>query len=319
MALGKVYVERHFPPAAKERMDAMVANVLLAMKEGIDGLEWMGPETRGRAQDKLAKFKPYIGYPDKWIDYATLDVRRDDLIGNVRRATAFEFQRQIDKLAKPVDRDEWDMTPQSVNAYYDPPKNKIVFAAAILQAPFFDLAADDAVNYGAIGSVIGHEISHGFDDDGRRYDGEGNLKDWWTTADDEAFTKRADALIAQYDKFVPLEGLHVNGKATLGENIGDLSGVTIAYKAFQKSLAGKESPVIDGLTGDQRFFMGWAQVWRDKARDEYTRLIVLSDEHSPGKFRVNGVVANMPEFHAAFGVAPGDAHYLAPEACVKIW
>jgi predicted metalloendopeptidase len=319
MALGRIYVDRHFPPAAKQRVDLLVTNVLAAMKESIDSLAWMGAETRGRAQEKLAKFKPYIGYPDKWIDYATLEIRRDDPVGNVRRANAFEFQRQINKLGKPVDRDEWGMTPQTVNAYYDPPLNKIVFPAAILQPPFFDMGADDAVNYGAIGAVIGHEVSHGFDDDGRKYDGDGNLKDWWTKDDDQAFTKRADQLVAQYDAFTPLEGLHVNGQLTLGENIGDLSGLSIAYRAYHKSLGGKPAPVIDGLTGDQRFFMGFAQIWRNKMRDEYMRLVVLSNEHSPGKYRVNGVLANMPEFYGTFGVKPGDGLYLAPERRVKIW
>jgi predicted metalloendopeptidase len=319
MALGEIYVQRHFPPEAKARMDELVANVQAAMKENIDELDWMGPETRQRAQEKLAKFTPQIGYPSKWIDYGTLEIVRGDLVGNVRRANEFEFQRQMNKLGVPVDPEEWGMTPQTVNAYYDPPLNKIVFPAAILQPPFFDMSADDAANYGAIGGVIGHEISHGFDDQGRKYDGDGNLKDWWTADDDSAFNERADMLVAQYDQFTPLEGLNVNGRLTLGENIGDLSGLTIAYRAYRMSLNGKEAPVIDGLTGDQRFFMGWATIWRSKMTDQLMRMVVLSNPHAPNMYRVNGVVRNMPEFYAAFGVEPGDALYLEPEQRVKLW
>jgi predicted metalloendopeptidase len=319
MAMGEIYVKRHFPPEAKARMDQLVANLQAAMKDNIEELEWMGPETRAKAQDKLAKFVPQIGYPSKWIDFATLEIRRDDVFGNVRRASAFEFQRQLNKLGKPADLEDWGLTPQTVNAYYDPPLNKIVFPAAILQPPFFDMAADDAMNYGAIGGVIGHEISHGFDDDGRKYDGDGNLKDWWTAEDDKAFTERADMLVAQYAEYEPQPGIKVNGRLTLGENIGDLSGLTIAYRAYQKSLNGAEAPVIDGLTGDQRFFLGWATIWRNKMTDEIMRMIVLSDPHSPGMYRVNGVVANMPEFYEAFDVKSGDALYMEPEKRVKLW
>ena len=319
MAVGEIYVQRHFPPEAKARMDALVVNLQGAMKENIDELEWMGPETRAKAQEKLARFTPQIGYPSKWIDYSTLEIVRGDLIGNVRRANAFEFQRQMDKLGQPVDPEEWGMTPQTVNAYYDPPLNKIVFPAAILQPPFFDMTADDAANYGAIGGVIGHEISHGFDDQGRKYDGDGNLRDWWTAADDSAFKVRADMLVAQYDRYEPLEGLNVNGRLTLGENIGDLSGLTIAYRAYRMSLNGKEPPVIDGLTGDQRFFLGWATIWRGKMTDQIMRMIVLTNPHAPNVYRVNGVVANMPEFYAAFDVQPGDPLYMEPEERVKLW
>ncbi len=319
MALGRIYVERNFPPEAKARMDQLVANVEAAMKDNIQELAWMGPETREKAEEKLAKFTPQIGYPKKWIDYTTLEIEPGDLVGDARRANAFEFQRQMNKLGQPVDPDEWGMTPQTVNAYYDPPLNKIVFPAAILQPPFFDMTADDAVNYGAIGAVIGHEISHGFDDQGRKYDGDGNLKDWWTARDDSAFTQRADQLVEQFDAYEALPGLHVNGRLTLGENIGDLSGLTIAHRAYEKSLNGKESPLIDGLTGDQRFFMGWATIWRSKMTDQLTRAVVLSNPHAPDRFRVNGVMRNMPEFYTAFNVEPGDSLYLPPEQRVKIW
>jgi putative endopeptidase len=319
MALGKIYVDRYFPPTSKARMDQLVANVLEAMKENIDELEWMGPETRAKAQAKLASFTPQIGYPKEWRDYGALEIKRDDVLGNARRANEFEFNRNLNKLGKPVDRDEWGMTPQTINAYYDPPLNKIVFPAAILQPPFFDPSVDDAFNYGAIGAVIGHEISHGFDDDGRKYDGDGNLKDWWTPEDDAAFNKRADMLVEQFDQFTPQEGLHVNGRLTLGENIGDLSGMTIAYRAYKKSLGGKEAPVLGGLTGDQRFFMGWATIWRSKMTDQLMRLVVLSNEHAPSMYRVNGTVSNMPEFYQAFNVKPGDRLYRAPEDRVKLW
>lgn len=318
-AIGRIWVERHFPPEAKARMQELVANLMSAMQEKIDGLEWMGPETKARAHEKLAAFRPYVGYPDEWIDYAKLEVVRGDHVGNAWRAAEFEFRRQMDKLDEPVDRDEWGMTPQTVNAYYNPNLNKIVFPAAILRPPFFDMAADDAVNYGGIGVVIGHEISHGFDDQGRKFDGAGNKRDWWTEADNTAFMQRADALAAQYDQYVAIDSLRVNGRLTLGEDIGDLSGMAIAYRAYKNSLGGKPAPVIDGLTGEQRFFMGWAQVWREKSEPEYTRMIVLSDEHPPGRFRVNGVVCNMPEFYEAFGVKPGDGHWREPGDRVAIW
>ena len=317
--LGRFYVERHFPPESKQRMERMVANVLEAMREGIDRLDWMSDATKVAAHVKLAKFKPYIGHPEKWRDYSSLSVRPDDPLGNYWRANAFEQERQIAKLGKPVDRDEWTMTPQTVNAYYSPPRNKIVFPAAILQPPFFDPAADDAVNYGAIGAVIGHEISHGFDDDGRKYDGDGNVRDWWTESDNKAFVMRAQALVKQYGGFKPLPDLNLNGELTLGENIGDLSGLTIALAAYHRSLGGQPAPVIGDLSGDQRFFIGFAQIWRTKQREEFLRMQVVSNEHAPGQYRVNGVVANMPEFYDAFGVKPGDRHYLPPEERVKIW
>jgi putative endopeptidase len=317
--LGKFYVERHFPAESKRRMEVMVANILAAMNDGIDGLDWMSDATKAAARVKLAKFKPYIGHPEKWRDYSALTVKRGDDMGNYWRANVFEQERQKAKLGKPVDRDEWTMSPQDVNAYYSPPRNKIVFPAAILQPPFFDVSADDAVNYGAIGAVIGHEISHGFDDEGRKYDGDGNVRDWWTEADNKAFLARAQTLIKQYDAFKPLPDLHVNGELTLGENIGDLSGLTIALSAYHRSLGGKPAPAVGSLTGEQRFFIGFAQIWRAKMRDEFLRVVVVSDEHSPDRYRVNGVVANMSEFYQAFGVKPGDGHYLPPEGRVKIW
>jgi predicted metalloendopeptidase len=316
---GRLYVEQHFRPEAKARMQELVANLVATFEQGIDELEWMGPETKAQAREKLAAFNVKIGYPDQWRDYSALEVRAGDLAGNVMRAREFGYNRMIGRLGKPIDRSEWGMTPQTVNAYYSSTMNEIVFPAAILQPPFFNLAADDAVNYGAIGAVIGHEISHGFDDQGRRSDGEGNLRDWWTEADNAAFQKRADALVAQYDAFSPIEGLNVNGRLTLGENIGDLSGLAVAYKAYQRSLHGQEAPVIDGFTGDQRFFLGWAQIWRGQYRDAAMRQMLLTDPHSPGQYRVNGVLRNLPEFQAAFDVKPGDGMYLAPEQQVKIW
>jgi predicted metalloendopeptidase len=317
--LGKLYVERHFKPEAKARMEKLVANLREAFKEGIDGLSWMGPETRAQAQAKLARFNVKIGYPEKWKDYSALQVRADDLVGNLRRSAAVEHARMMAKLGKPIDRLEWGMTPQTVNAYYSSTMNEIVFPAAILQPPFFDPEADDATNYGAIGGVIGHEISHGFDDQGSRSDGEGNLRDWWTAQDKAAFQERTGRLSAQYDAFAPLEGMRVNGKLTLGENIGDLSGLTVAYRAWQRSLEGKPAPAIGGFSGEQRFFLGWAQIWRSQYRDDALRSQLLTDPHSPGQYRVNGVVRNMPEFHQAFGVKEGDGAYLAPEQRVSIW
>jgi len=318
-AVGKMYVERHFPPEAKARMQELVANLMAAFDEGIDQLEWMGPATKAQAKAKLAKFNVKIGYPDKWRDYSALEIRPDDLLGNLRRAARFEHEDMVGRLGKPVDRDEWRMTPQTVNAYYSPSLNEIVFPAAILQPPFFDLQADDAVNYGAIGAVIGHEISHGFDDQGRKSDGDGNLRDWWTPEDAAAFEARTRKLVEQYARFNPIDDLHVNGELTLGENIGDLSGLTVAYRAYRRSLGGQEAPVIDGFTGDQRFFLGWAQIWRRKFRDAELRNRVMTDPHSPAMYRVLGVVPNMPEFHAAFGTQPGDALWRAPEERVKVW
>jgi len=317
--LGRLYVRRHFPPEAKSRMDELVGNLILAYEESIQQLDWMSDETKTRALEKLAQFTPMIGYPEKWRDYSNLDVTPDDLVGNIRSARVFEHYRQIDKLGKPVDKTEWFMPPQTVNAYYSPTRNQIVFPAAILQPPFFDLAADDARNYGAIGLVIGHEIGHGFDDQGSKYDGNGNLRNWWTDDDRSRFEERTSALVAQYNEFEPLPGLNVNGELTLGENIGDLGGAAIALRAYELSLQGNEAPIIDGMTGEERFFLGLAQVWRSKYRDEAIDLQVKSDPHSPPYYRVNGVVPNVDAFYETFDVGPGDAHYLPENERVRIW
>lgn len=320
-AVGQIYVAKHFPPAAKERMKELVANLTAAYHDDIKELEWMSPETRRKALEKLAKFNPKIGYPDVWRDYSKLEVGRDDLLGNARRADRFESDRDMAKLSKPVDRKEWHMTPQTVNAYYNPTMNEIVFPAAILQPPFFDLNADDAVNYGAIGAVIGHEIGHGFDDQGSRSNGDGNLVNWWTEQDRAKFETRTKALIDQYSSFEPVQlpGQKVNGALTIGENIGDLGGLSIAYKAWKRSLNGAEAAVIDGMTGDQRFFIGWAQAWRLKSRDAAMARALATDPHSPAEFRCNGVLRNMPAFYAAFGVKEGDKLWLPPEKRVSIW
>ncbi len=317
--LGKMYVERHFKPEAKERMDEMIQNMRVAFKEAIDGLEWMSPETKKAAQEKLAKFNAKIGYPEVWRDYSCLEVKADDLMGNMRRSTQCEFDRMVAKLGKPVDRTEWGMTPQTVNAYYSSTMNEIVFPAAILQPPFFNVNADDAVNYGAIGGVIGHEITHGFDDQGRRSDGNGNLTDWWQPKDAEQFQKRAQLMIDQYSAFNPIDNLKLQGALGLGENIADLGGLTVAFKAYQNSLQGKPAPVIDGFSGDQRFFMGWSQVWRIKFRDASLRQQVITGPHSPGMYRVLGVLSNMPEFYQTFDVKPGDGMYREEAVRVKIW
>jgi endothelin-converting enzyme/putative endopeptidase len=317
--LGQQYVERHFTPEAKAKMDALVQNLTKAYGDSIQQLEWMTAATKTAALEKLAAFTPKIGYPDKWRDYASLEIKADDLVGNYIRYSTFDHFEDTDKIGKPVDKADWGMTPQTINAYYHPVRNEIVFPAGILQAPFFDMNAEDAVNYGAIGAVIGHEIGHGFDDQGSKYDGQGNLRSWWTDEDRAAFEVLGKKLVAQFDKFEPIEGQNVNGELTLGENIGDLAGVTIGYKAYQMSLGGKEAPKIDGLTGNQRFFMGYAQVWRSKAREERIRALLLSDSHSPGEFRVNGIVGNVDAFYQAFDVKQGDAMYLKPEDRVKIW
>jgi putative endopeptidase len=318
-ALGRIYVDRYFPPQSKARMDALVQNLLAAYRGSIDGLDWMSPETKKEAQAKLAKFTPKIAYPVKWRDYSSLRIDPSDLVGNLERASRFEFDRNVAKLGKPVDRDEWHMTPQTVNAYYNPEINEVVFPAAILQKPFFDPTADDAVNYGAIGAVIGHEISHGFDDSGSQYDGLGNLRNWWTRQDHENFAARTAALVAQYDAYSPIPGYHLNGKLTLGENIADNSGLAIAWKAYRISLGGREPPVIDGLTGPQRFYMGWASVWGEKMRDEEQIRRIKIDPHSPGRFRANGAASNQAPFYEAFGVKEGDRMYLPPERRVTIW
>ncbi|GAA0404296.1 M13 family metallopeptidase [Massilia aurea] len=318
-AVGKLYVKDHFPAERKARMEVLVNNLLAAYKDSIDTLDWMSPATKKEAQTKLAKFTPKIGYPNKWKEYTALTVKRDDLVGNVMRSRDVEYNRELNKLGKPIDRDEWGMTPQTVNAYYNPELNEIVFPAAILQPPFFDAKADDAVNYGGIGAVIGHEISHGFDDQGSQYDGDGNMRNWWTEEDGKRFGEKTKALIAQYAAFSPLEGYNVNGELTLGENIGDNSGLAIAYKAYKISLKGKTAPVIDGLTGDQRFYMGWGQVWRTKMREPAQIAQIKTDPHSPAQYRANGTLKNQPGFYEAFKVKAGDKMYLAPKDRVIIW
>ena len=317
--VGKVYVKQHFPPEAKERMLELVGNLVKAYEVSINNLDWMTDETKAEALDKLSKFTPKVGYPDVWRDYSALTVQSDDLFGNMERAALAEHDRAIERQGGEVDRTEWGMTPQTVNAYYSPPLNEIVFPAAILQPPFFNLAADDAVNYGAIGAVIGHEIGHGFDDAGSTFDGDGVLRNWWTDEDRAEFEKRTGKLVAQYSAFQPFDDLNVNGEFTLGENIGDLGGITIGLLAYQLSLNGEEAPVIDGLTGVQRVFLGYGQVWRNKYRDETMRLLIGTDPHAPSMYRANGAVRNVPEFYEAFDVAETDALYLAPEDRVKIW
>ncbi|MEW7849623.1 M13-type metalloendopeptidase [Massilia aurea] len=318
-AVGKLYVKDHFPAERKAHMEVLVKNLLAAYKDSIDTLDWMSPATKKEAQTKLAKFTPKIGYPNKWKEYTALTVKRDDLVGNVMRSREVEYNRELNKLGKPIDREEWGMTPQTVNAYYNPELNEIVFPAAILQPPFFDAKADDAVNYGGIGAVIGHEISHGFDDQGSQYDGDGNMRNWWTEEDGKRFGEKTKALIAQYAAFSPLEGYNVNGELTLGENIGDNSGLAIAYKAYKISLKGKPAPVIDGLTGDQRFYMGWGQVWRTKMREPAQIAQIKTDPHSPAQYRANGTLKNQPGFYEAFKVKAGDKMYLAPKDRVIIW
>lgn len=317
--VGKVYVNQHFPESSKAQMLDLIENLRSAFKDGIDNLEWMDADTKVQAQDKLAKFNPKIGYPDVWTDYSELNVDRNDLVGTVKSAALWNWNDNISKLGGPIDRDEWGMNPQTVNAYYRADLNEIVFPAAILQAPFFDPNADPAVNYGGIGAVIGHEMGHGFDDQGRKTDGDGVKRDWWTEEDAEKYMQRAEALAAQYSKFEPLPGQPLNGKLGLGENIGDLTGVTMAYKAYKQSLGGKEAPVIDGYTGDQRFFMAWAQIWAVKWREEALSAQIKNGPHSPGEFRANGIVRNFGPWYDAFNVQPGDALYLPPEERVKIW
>lgn len=320
-AVGRIYVERHFPEEAKTAMDVLVANLVEAYRQSIAALPWMGEDTRGRALDKLSKFTPKIGYPVKWRDYSALDISADDLIGNVRATNEFEFKRELGKIGKPLDRDEWFMTPQTINAYYNPGFNEIVFPAAILQFPFFDEGRDAAANYGAIGAVIGHEIGHGFDDQGSKYDGDGRLLDWWTPADRAAFEDRTKALIAQYDALAPAQvpDHHVNGALTIGENIGDLGGLAIAWKAYLISLDGQEPPVIDGLSGAERFFLSWAQAWQLKARDEEVVRLLSIDPHSPNEFRCNQIVRNIDEFYETFGVSENDSLWLDPKDRVTIW
>lgn len=317
--VGKVYVARHFPPEAKARMLELVNNLLKAYEISITDLDWMSDATKVEALRKLSKFTPKIGYPDKWKDYSSLNIEADDLLGNMARSSLFVYETNIARQGGPVDRSEWGMTPQTINAYYNPPLNEIVFPAAILQPPFFDLYADDAVNYGAIGAVIGHEIGHGFDDSGSTFDGDGVLRNWWTDADKVKFEKLTARLVGQYSAFQPFDDLHANGEFTLGENIGDLGGLSIGLLAYKLSLNGAEPPVLDGFTGMQRVFIGWAQVWRSKMRDEALRSLINTNPHSPPQYRINGVVPNVPEFYEAFDVLDSDALYLAPEDRVKIW
>ncbi|MDQ1551065.1 MAG: putative endopeptidase, partial [Actinomycetota bacterium] len=320
-AVGRTYVERHFPKGAKAAMDILVANLIEAYRASITNLEWMTPATRAKAIEKLDRFTPKIGYPVKWRDYSTLKITADNLLANIAAVNEFEFQRELGKIGKPLDRDEWFMTPQTINAYYNPGLNEIVFPAAILQFPFFDEARDDAANYGAIGAVIGHEIGHGFDDQGSKYDGEGRLLDWWTAADRAAFEERTKSLIAQYDALAPRQvpDHHVNGALTIGENIGDLGGLSIAWKAYLISLNGAEPPVIDGMTGAERFFLSWAQAWQLKARDEEVIRLISIDPHSPNEFRCNQIVRNIDDFYTTFDVTASDALWLAPEDRVTIW
>jgi predicted metalloendopeptidase len=318
-AVGQVYVARHFPAQNKARMEALVANLVRAYGKSIDELDWMGQTTRRAAREKLSKFVTKIGYPRVWRDYGTLQVKLGDAIGNQRRASEFEYARDLAKLGKPIDREEWGMTPQTVNAYYNAEMNEIVFPAAILQPPFFDVNADDAVNYGAIGAVIGHEISHGFDDKGSQYDGDGNLRMWWTPEDRARFDALGARLAAQYDAYEPVPGYHVDGNFTLGENIADLGGLSIAYRAYKLSLEGREGPVIDGLTADQRFFIGWAQAWRRLYRQENLLNRLKTDPHSPSEYRCNGVVQNIPAFQGAFGIQQGDRMYRDSDERLRIW
>jgi putative endopeptidase len=318
-ALGKLYVARFFPPEAKAKADQLVNNLLAAYKEDIKTLAWMSPETRTKALEKISQFMPKIGYPSHWRDYSAYTIKRDDLIGDLQRGAVFEWNREVNRINQPVDRTEWGMTPPTINAYYNPSFNEIVFPAAILQPPFFDPNADDAVNYGGIGAVIGHEISHGFDDQGSKYNGKGVFQNWWTTQDRANFDAKTKAMVKQYDSYEPLPGLHVIGENTLGENIADNAGIAIALKAYHISLNGKPAPVMDGLTGDQRFYLSFGQIWRTKQRDSSLRTQTLSNEHSPAEFRVIGPTRNQDEWYAAFNVQPGDKYYLPPDQRVHLW
>jgi len=318
-AAGELYVQRYFPPSSRQQMLELVENLRAAYRERIEHLPWMSEATKKVALEKLAAFHPKIGYPDKWRDYSALMVKPGDAFGNVSRAERFDWLRQVKRLGDPTDRAEWGMTPQTINAYYNPTFNEVVFPAAILQPPFFDPHADAAVNYGGVGGVIGHEMGHGFDDQGAKSDARGVLHTWWLPEDTEAFHQRVDRLVAQYDGYTVLPGLNINGRLTLGENIGDNGGLTVANAAYHRSLHGKPAAVLAGLTGDQRFFLSWAQVWRDKQRDEDLRSQVTSNPHSPAKYRVNGVVRNVDAWYPAFNVQPGEKLYLPPDGRVHIW
>jgi len=318
-AIGQVYVERHFPESAKQQMDALVENLRAALGQSIQQLDWMGTDTKEEAMLKLNSFRPKIAYPDEWTDLSAIEIERDDLFANAQSVREFNYEDSLSRLGEPTNREEWRMTPQTVNAYYDSSFNEIVFPAGILQPPFFDPAADLAVNYGGIGAVIGHEMGHGFDDQGSKSDSMGVQRNWWTDEDRANFDALTTALAAQYDQFEPVPGYYVDGNFTLGENIGDVGGLSIAYRAYKMALNGEEAPVIEGLTGDQRFFLSWAQVWRGKYRDDALIQRLTSDPHSPPEFRVNGVVRNFDEWYEAFDVQPEDALYLSPEERVRIW
>ncbi len=318
--LGKLYVERHFPTESKDRMMELVGNLKKAMAQRLENLEWMGKDTKKAALAKLEKMRFKIGYPDKWKDFSKLEIKRDSYVLNVRRANNFHFYRQLDKYGKPVDKEEWGMPPQTVNAGYNPLKNEMTFPAGILQPPFFNPEADDAVNYGAIGAVIGHEMTHGFDDQGRRFDARGNMRNWWTKEDNEQFTNRSKLLIDQYNNFVAVDDVHINGELTLGENIADFGGLSISLYAYKRSLEDKpEPPVIDGFNNMQRFFLGWAQVWRGKIRDKALKRKCQEDVHPWGKFRVNGALANVPEFYQTFEIDKDDPLYRSPDQRPVIW
>ena len=319
--IGKEYVARHFPPAAKAAMDELIKYLIEAYRISITNLDWMSPATKTKALEKLGKFTPKVGYPDKWRDYSALEITSDDLMGNMLRVAKFERDYELAKIGVPVDKTEWHMTPQTVNAYYSPRGNEVVFPAAILQSPYFDLAADAATNYAGIGATIGHEIGHGFDDQGSKFDGDGNLNDWWVDSDRVEFEKRANVLIEQFNALHPVDApeMSVNGALTVGENIGDLGGLAIAYIAYKLSLAGQEAPIIDGLTGDQRFFISHAMGWREKMRAETRRMRITVDPHSPDEFRCNQIISNLDTFYEAFDVKKGDAMWLDRESRVSIW
>jgi putative endopeptidase len=317
-ALGQAYVKTYFPPESKARVGKMVDNLTAALRENLQTLEWMSPATRKAAIAKLSAIRVKIGYPDKWRDYSALDIEKGDFLPNLLRANTFEFRRDLAKIGKPVDRNEWWMSPPTVNAYYDPTMNEIVFPAGILQPPFFNPKADDAVNYGGIGAVIGHEITHGFDDQGCQFDAQGNLSNWWTEEDKKRFDQRAEQVIKEFDGYAIEDGVNVNGKLVVGESIADLGGLTIAYNALQKSMAGKPKPKpIDGFTPEQRFFLGYAQVWAENSRPEYARTLVATDPHPPARFRVNGPLSNMEAFAKAFGAKKGDP--MVRSVLTKIW
>ncbi|MFZ6733964.1 M13 family metallopeptidase [Undibacterium sp. Ji42W] len=317
--VGKMYVEKYFPPEVKQRTEKMVGYFLEAFKQSIETLDWMSPETKKQAQIKLSKISVKIGYPRQWQDDTGLTIKSDDLIANLLRARKARYEREVAKLGKPIDREEWHMTPQTVNAYYSPEMNEIVFPAARLQSPLFDVTAEDAFNYGALGISIGHEISHAFDDQGAKYDGDGNLRNWWTAEDQEKFKKKTASLVDQYATYSPVAGYFLNGKMTLGENIADNAGIVMALRAYKLSLQGKPAPVIDGWTAEQRLFMGLAQARRGKSREQRSITLVKTDVHSPGEFRVNGSLVNHPDFYTSFDVKPGDKMYLTPEKRVSIW